>query len=258
MPEVAPGAVGHAAYDSILRQLESAEVGIIGPGLGRDSSTWRLVVDLALHAQSPLVIDADGLNALADSPRSKGKLGARRVLTPHPGELARLTGKTADAINADRPGAARNVKKALVIDFHGVNALVTGAAAVLLGFAGFDVVGYDYMEHNNGFCTGCHVMKEPFQRFAGSKHDSLSCHACHQQSMYANARQLYLWVAERPEKIGKHAKAKSMAEHIDETIHSIRRIATELRPGLLDTVGLLATRTLPRREPAMPWTSAKV
>jgi len=49
-------------------------------------------------------------------------------------------------------------------------------------------------------------MKEPFQRFAGSKHDSLSCHACHQQSMYANARQLYLWVAERPEKIGKHAK----------------------------------------------------
>src|SRR5207302_1064847 len=86
VPEVAPGAVGHAAYDSILRQLESAEVGIIGPGLGRDSSTWRLVVDLALHAQSPLVIDADGLNALADSPRSKGKLGARRVLTPHPGE----------------------------------------------------------------------------------------------------------------------------------------------------------------------------
>ena len=53
VPEVAPGAVGHAAYDSILRQLESAEVGIIGPGLGRDSSTWRLVVDLALHAHSP-------------------------------------------------------------------------------------------------------------------------------------------------------------------------------------------------------------
>src|SRR5438552_5625549 len=111
VPEVAPGAVGHAAYDSILRQLESAEVGIIGPGLGRDSSTWRLVVDLALHAQSPLVIDADGLNALADSPRSKGKLGARRVLTPHPGELARLTGKTAEAINADRPGAARKAAR---------------------------------------------------------------------------------------------------------------------------------------------------
>jgi NAD(P)H-hydrate epimerase len=111
VPEVAPGAIGHAAYDSILRQLAAAEVGIIGPGLGRDSSTWRLVVDLAQHAKCPLVLDADGLNALAESPRVKGKLGARRVLTPHPGELARLTGKTADAINADRPAAARKAAR---------------------------------------------------------------------------------------------------------------------------------------------------
>ena len=111
VPEVAPGAVGHAAYDSILRQLAAAEVGIVGPGLGRDSSTWRLVVDLALHARCPLVIDADGLNALAEAPRSKGKLAPKRVLTPHPGELSRLTGKTAEAINADRPAAARKAAK---------------------------------------------------------------------------------------------------------------------------------------------------
>jgi hydroxyethylthiazole kinase-like uncharacterized protein yjeF len=111
VPEVAPGAVGHAAYDSILRQMAAAEVGVIGPGLGRDSSTWRLVVDLALHARCPLVIDADGLNALAESPRAKGKLGVRRVLTPHPGELARLTGKSAEAINADRTSAARKAAK---------------------------------------------------------------------------------------------------------------------------------------------------
>ena len=111
VPEVAPGAVGHAAYDSILRQLAAAEAGIIGPGLGRDSSTWRLVVDLAQHAACPLVIDADGLNALADAQRVKGKLGKNRVLTPHPGELARLTRKTADAINADRPAAARRAAK---------------------------------------------------------------------------------------------------------------------------------------------------
>ncbi|TMG31542.1 MAG: NAD(P)H-hydrate dehydratase [Chloroflexi bacterium] len=111
VPEVAPGAVGHAAYDSILRQLATASVGIIGPGLGRDSSTWRLVLDLALHAKCPLVIDADGLNALAVSPRAKGKLGKNRVLTPHPGELARLMSKTADAINADRESAARKAAK---------------------------------------------------------------------------------------------------------------------------------------------------
>jgi hydroxyethylthiazole kinase-like uncharacterized protein yjeF len=155
--EVAPGAVGHAAYLTILRQMESAEVGVIGPGLGRDSSTWRLVVDLATRVKVPLVIDADGLNALADSPRSKGKLGKNRVLTPHPGELARLTGKTAEAINADRTGAARKAAKdwgAIVVlkgahtvvahpdgrtseDPHEVPALATGGTGdVLSGIIG--------------------------------------------------------------------------------------------------------------------------
>ncbi|MGZ4481198.1 MAG: NAD(P)H-hydrate dehydratase [Gaiellales bacterium] len=157
VPEVAPGAVGHAAYDSILRQMATAEVGIIGPGLGRDSSTWRLVLDLALHARCPLVIDADGLNALSDSPRAKGKLGKHRVLTPHPGELARLTGRTTDAIGADRTASARKAAKewgAIVVlkgahtvvahpdgrtseDPHEVPALATGGTGdVLSGIIG--------------------------------------------------------------------------------------------------------------------------
>lgn len=124
--EVAPGAVGHAAYDSILRQLAQAEVGVVGPGLGRDSSTWRLIVDLALHAQCPLVVDADGLNALADSPRAKGKLGKNRVLTPHPGELARLTGKTVEAIGQDRAGSARKAAKewGAVVALKGAHTIV--------------------------------------------------------------------------------------------------------------------------------------
>ncbi len=109
--EVAPGAVGHAAYDSVLRQMTAAEAGVIGPGLGRDRSTWRLVIDLVHHVTCPLVIDADALNALADAPRSKTKLGKNRVLTPHPGEMARITGKTVEAIAADRAGAARKAAK---------------------------------------------------------------------------------------------------------------------------------------------------
>ncbi len=157
VPEVAPGAVGHAAYDSILRQMATAEVGIVGPGLGRDSSTWRLVLDLALHARCPLVVDADGLNALSDSPRARGKLGKNRVLTPHPGELARLTGRTTEAIGADRTAAARKAAKewgAIVVlkgartvvahpdgrsseDPHEVPALATGGTGdVLSGIIG--------------------------------------------------------------------------------------------------------------------------
>jgi hydroxyethylthiazole kinase-like uncharacterized protein yjeF len=109
--EVAPGAVGHAAYDTVLRQMSTAEAGVIGPGLGRDRSTWRLVIDLVHHVACPLVIDADALNALADAPRSKTKLGKNRVLTPHPGEMARLTGKTIEVITTDRAGAARKAAK---------------------------------------------------------------------------------------------------------------------------------------------------
>ena len=157
LAEVAPGAVGHAAYDSILRHLASAQVGVIGPGLGRDSSTWRLVVDLAQRAQCPLVIDADGLNALADSPRARARLGTHRVLTPHPGELSRLTGRTIGAIEADRTAAARKAAKewgAIVVlkgahtlvahpdgrvseDPHEVPALATGGTGdVLSGIIG--------------------------------------------------------------------------------------------------------------------------
>jgi hydroxyethylthiazole kinase-like uncharacterized protein yjeF len=124
--EVAPGAVGHAAYDLVMRQLATAEAGIIGPGLGRDRSTWRLVLDLVHHVTCPLVLDADALNALSDAPRSKGKLGKNRVLTPHPGEMARLTGKTVEAIAADRPGAARKAAKewGAVVVLKGARTLV--------------------------------------------------------------------------------------------------------------------------------------
>ena len=90
---------------------------------------------------------------------------------------------------------------------RGVRIGLTATAVVVLLFAtGFGAVSWNYMQHDNGFCTGCHIMNDPFQRFAGSKHDSLSCHNCHQQSMVASMRQLYLWVAARPNEIGKHSK----------------------------------------------------
>jgi len=125
VPEVAPGAVGHAAYDSIQRQLSAAEAGVIGPGLGRDRSTWRLILDLALHAECPLVLDADALNALADA-RKKTRLGKNRVLTPHPGEMARLLGKTTEGIQSDRVGAARKAAKewGAIVVLKGAHTLV--------------------------------------------------------------------------------------------------------------------------------------
>ena len=128
--EGAPGAIGPGARDRILEELSTADVGIIGPGLGRDKATWQLVVDVVRKASCPLVIDADGLNALAASPGSKGKLGPNRVLTPHPGELGRLTGKSAAAINADRRSAARHAAEewGAVVVLKGAHTVVADPA----------------------------------------------------------------------------------------------------------------------------------
>jgi nitrate/TMAO reductase-like tetraheme cytochrome c subunit len=82
------------------------------------------------------------------------------------------------------------------------------AAIVLVMLGGIGAAGmktWNFMMHDNGFCTGCHVMKTPFERFSSSEHSKLLCHDCHRQGMVANVRQLYQWVSERPEKIGPHA-----------------------------------------------------
>lgn len=82
-------------------------------------------------------------------------------------------------------------------------------AVSVAGLAGMKT--WNYMQHDNGFCTGCHVMEKPFTRFAvgSGKHEELQCHDCHQQSIFASTRQLVLWVADRPEEIGKHAPLRN-------------------------------------------------
>jgi hydroxyethylthiazole kinase-like uncharacterized protein yjeF len=107
VPEIDRGAVGHSSHDIVARHFEGAAAGLIGPGLGRDRSTWRLATDLALQLKCPLVIDADALNALADNQRLLTRLPARRVLTPHPGEMGRLLGRPVKDIEADRVEVAR-------------------------------------------------------------------------------------------------------------------------------------------------------
>lgn len=86
-------------------------------------------------------------------------------------------------------------------------ALAVVAILALAGAASAGTVTWKYTQHSNDFCSGCHVMKTPFQKFGNieNKHAKLSCHDCHQQSLYASARQLYLWVAERPQEIGEHS-----------------------------------------------------
>jgi len=87
--------------------LDKASVVAIGPGLGQDEAWGRRLFGAALAAGRPLVVDADALNLLAVTPVARPDW----VLTPHPGEAARLLGCQTDAVEADRFAAVAALAK---------------------------------------------------------------------------------------------------------------------------------------------------
>ncbi len=96
--------------EAVDRVLEMArDVVAIGPGLGQSASTRAFVKALVDRATMPVVLDADGLNAFADDPDAlTGREGRDVIITPHPGEMARLVGMSSDEVQASRLEIARN------------------------------------------------------------------------------------------------------------------------------------------------------
>ncbi len=92
--------------DFILAAAVGKQAVVIGPGIGTDDTTQELLLFLYREIDLPMVIDADGLNILAMHPDAMSRPGGPRLLTPHPGEMARLLKKKTSAIQADRIGAA--------------------------------------------------------------------------------------------------------------------------------------------------------
>ena len=96
--------------NGVDRVLEMArDVIALGPGLGQSAATTRFIAALVDRATMPLVIDADGLNAFSSHPdRLAGREGRDVIITPHPGEMARLVGMSTDEVQASRLEIARN------------------------------------------------------------------------------------------------------------------------------------------------------
>ena len=61
-------------------------------------------------------------------------------------------------------------------------------AVLVVGGASAGLMGWNYVTHDNGFCTGCHVMGPAFVKFTQSEHSQLECHDCHQQPITASMR----------------------------------------------------------------------
>ncbi len=101
---------GTLAFECLDRLLEfNADVIAIGPGLGRHPSTAALVQGLVERCGVPLVLDADALHAFVGEPdRLMGRDGVDIVVTPHPGEMARLTGLSIEDVQGQRLQVARD------------------------------------------------------------------------------------------------------------------------------------------------------
>lgn len=97
-----PGVLGGGAASDVVAKAAKADVLAIGPGLGTSESTMEAVRTILEQVQVPAVIDADALTALKDNLELLQKMQAPKVLTPHVGEMARLTGLTAEEIDQNR------------------------------------------------------------------------------------------------------------------------------------------------------------
>ncbi|WP_297998825.1 NAD(P)H-hydrate dehydratase [uncultured Phascolarctobacterium sp.] len=102
-----PGILGGGAASDVASSAEAADVLAIGPGLGTSESTQEAVRTILQKITTPVVIDADALTALSGHTEILAAMQAQKVLTPHPGEMARLTGLEIAEIEADRINIAK-------------------------------------------------------------------------------------------------------------------------------------------------------
>ncbi len=122
LPEVAQGALAAQAADAVRDLLSRRDALAIGPGLGTLRDTTEAVLAIVAACDAPIVIDADALNALADADAVFPLAKTRPVvLTPHPGEAARLLRTTTDTLQASRLDSVRKIAR------------LTGGVVVLKG-----------------------------------------------------------------------------------------------------------------------------
>ena len=112
LPEANPGVVSAEAASIVLSELKNYDVLLVGCGLGQSEPVIGFIKSVLLGSGSalpPLVLDADALNTLAKTPDWWRKLAGDAILTPHPGEMARLAGVSVAEVQADRTGIAKRV-----------------------------------------------------------------------------------------------------------------------------------------------------
>ena len=126
LPQTDTRALSPAALELLLEASAGAQSAAIGPGIGTDRRTQKLELGFLAEVGTPTVIDADGVNNLIGRLAVLPRIKAPLVLTPHPGEFARLTGLKPADVNADRVGLSRTFAA-----MHEVVLVLKGASTVI-------------------------------------------------------------------------------------------------------------------------------
>ncbi|MEJ2056356.1 MAG: NAD(P)H-hydrate dehydratase [Desulfofustis sp.] len=127
----------------INEQLRGKDCVVMGPGIGEDEETAELVVELYSRVSQPMLIDADALNILAARKKRLPRPSGPRILTPHPGEMARLLDLDSAAVQADRFAALhacfeqfKTPEAELIIILKGSGTLITDGSTTWLNRTG--------------------------------------------------------------------------------------------------------------------------
>jgi ADP-dependent NAD(P)H-hydrate dehydratase / NAD(P)H-hydrate epimerase len=124
LPETAFGCLGLPALEVVRDRLRAAGACAVGPGLGQSSETGDLLRELLAECGLPMVLDADALNLLA--PAGAGTFPPQAILTPHPGEMARLLGTSVETVQSNRLDTARRAAERF-----GCTVVLKGPASVV-------------------------------------------------------------------------------------------------------------------------------
>lgn len=147
LPDSGSGNLTNSAFPAIEKHLVGKDAVAIGPGLDRRPGTYALVQNLVETVTLPLVIDADGLNALAeDITVLKRKKSKQMILTPHPGEMSRLLGASIPDVEAIRISVAQEFARN-----YGVFLVLKGSRTIIASPAGTAAINGS---GNPGMATG--------------------------------------------------------------------------------------------------------
>lgn len=120
------GDFSESAFSEIKDELSLFDAVAIGPGIGTSKGAESLVINIIKYCKGKIIIDADGINILSRNIDILKESNADIILTPHPGEMSRLTGIDTKTINSDRINTAKSFARE-----YGVNVLLKGANTVI-------------------------------------------------------------------------------------------------------------------------------